>query len=118
MPRDRALLEDVRAHAARAHNLVEGRSREEFADDDVLVDAVLWNLTIAGEAARQLSDDLRARHPEVEWRDPIDFRNRVTHGYATIDREIVFRTAMVFAPELVERVDAVIAAEFTDEDTP
>jgi uncharacterized protein with HEPN domain len=51
--------------------------------------AVLYELVTIGEAANNLSDKLKAMHPEVPWRDIVDFRNVLAHHYWAISLEIV-----------------------------
>ena len=42
-------------------------------------------LQIVGEAARRVSEHLRHQHPEVPWAEIIGLRNRLIHGYDTVD---------------------------------
>lgn len=51
--------------------------------------AVLYELVTIGEAANNLSDEFKAMHPEVPWRDIVDFRNVLAHHYWAISLEIV-----------------------------
>jgi uncharacterized protein with HEPN domain len=43
-----------------------------------------WRLETIGEATTHLSDDLKARHPAIPWRDIAGFRNIAAHGYLMI----------------------------------
>jgi uncharacterized protein with HEPN domain len=36
------------------------------------------------ESATQLSDDVKDRHPDVDWRGIHGFRNIVVHGYVEV----------------------------------
>jgi uncharacterized protein with HEPN domain len=51
------------------------------------------NFTVLGEAAGQLSTDVREKFPEVPWQQPIRLRNRIVHGYWSIDLEVLHTTA-------------------------
>ena len=68
----------------------EGVSRETFDQRGMVFDAIVRNLELLGEAARQLPEDVRARAPEIEWRKLIDLRNVLIHGYFWIDGEILW----------------------------
>lgn len=57
-----------------------------------LRDAIVWRLGIIGEAASQLDPDLRARYPQVEWAKIIAARNRLFHGYFSVNFDIVSDT--------------------------
>ncbi len=71
------------------------------------------NLEIAGEAARQISEELRNRYPEVEWRKIAGFDIAI-HAYPTIDEEIVWDIVQHKVPQLLQQVAQILAAEFGD----
>ena len=81
----------------------------------------MWNLTVLGEAATQITDEARRRFPEVPWQQPVRLRNRIAHGYWSIDMEILHTTAVdqipSFAHELRSVLDALMTepAEATDD---
>ncbi|MBC6423440.1 MAG: DUF86 domain-containing protein [Hormoscilla sp. SP12CHS1] len=53
--------------------------------------AVLHELVIIGEAANNLSDDLKATYSHIPWRDIVDFRNVLAHHYWGVDMEVVWK---------------------------
>ena len=61
-----------------------------------------------GEAANQVSADLRDRFDDIPWREPTRLRNRVVHGYWPIDVEIVHTTATDQLPGLVSQLRLVL----------
>lgn len=63
---------------------------ERFAEDDRTVDAVVRNLEILGETARQIPPDIRERYPEIPWRRVIGLRNIVVHEYFDVDVAIIW----------------------------
>ena len=73
--------------ADQAVALVDGVTVDELAGDRQRRDALLWNFTVLGEAAGQLSDDIKTRFPEVSWQQPVRLRNRIVHGYWSVDME-------------------------------
>ena len=76
MRRDVLLLEEMIQAAVQAVALVEGVAVEDLAVDRIRRDALLWNFTVLGEAAAQLSDELKREFPEVAWRQPARLRFR------------------------------------------
>lgn len=46
-----------------------------------------------GEATNLLSEELKLRFPDVPWRQPVSLRNRVVHGYWSVDIDILYTTA-------------------------
>lgn len=67
-----------------------GLTREAFFADRKTKDAVLWNLLVLGEAAKQAPFDLRQRHPEVEWRKLAGLRDIVAHEYFALDNDLLW----------------------------
>lgn len=53
---------------------------------------VVANLTIIGEAARHVPDDLVAASPDVPWPLMRGMRNRIVHDYFHVDAQIVWET--------------------------
>ena len=85
MRRELLLLEEMIDAAEQAHLLAVGQTPESLAADRQRRDALLWNFTVLGEAAAQLPDDFKADHPEIPWQQPSRLRNRIVHGYWSID---------------------------------
>jgi uncharacterized protein with HEPN domain len=85
--------------------------RTRFDTGELLQSAVLHWIEIIGEAARGVSDKVRAAHPEVPWRVITDMRNRVSHGYFDIDIDIdvVWNTVTRDLPKLQESVTRILA---------
>ena len=67
-------------------------------------DAVIRNLEVMGEAVRKISDTTRAAHPEVPWRQIAATRDRVIHGYFSVDLEIVWEIVATELPRLQEAI--------------
>ena len=55
-----------------------------------------------------------ARHPDVPWEDVYLMRNRVSHGYFTVDLEIVWKTVKRDIPELEEQAKRLLAGLAAD----
>jgi uncharacterized protein with HEPN domain len=84
-----------------------GRRNFEASRRDQL--AVRAALEIVGEAARNLSESLRAHHPEVEWQWLIEFRNRAIHEYFQITAKELWEIASGKLPALRQRLRRVRA---------
>jgi uncharacterized protein with HEPN domain len=69
---------------------------------------LLWNFTVLGEAAARVSSELKDRHPEIPWRRPADLRNRIVHGYWSIDLRILHTTATEQLEPLVKALRSVL----------
>jgi uncharacterized protein with HEPN domain len=114
MPRDALLLEEMIEAADQAVALVQGLTVAGVAADRMRRDALLWNFAVLGEAATQLSPELCGRFPEVPWRRPARLRNRIIHGYWSIDLDVVFTTAEQQLPSFAADLRRVLAAVEAD----
>jgi uncharacterized protein with HEPN domain len=69
---------------------------------------VIRNIEVIGEAIRGVLPATRAGHPEVPWKQIAGTRDRVIHGYFTVDLEIVWEIAEKELAELRRVVAAMI----------
>jgi uncharacterized protein with HEPN domain len=111
----RLYLEDMRDCCAKVIRYTGGMTLDQFVADERTFDAVMRNLEITGEAARQVGADLKQRYPEVEWRSIAGFRDVAIHAYPTIDEEIVWDIVQHKVPELLERVGRILSLELPDD---
>lgn len=82
-----------------------------FLDDPKTQDAVLRNIEIIGEAARNVEradPEFSALHPDVPWAVIYAMRNRLSHGYFEVDLEIVWKTVRNDLPPLESRISALL----------
>ncbi|MEK7406697.1 MAG: DUF86 domain-containing protein [Acidobacteriota bacterium] len=106
---------DILEAADRIASRIAGRDFASVGAEEDLQDVILRRLTVIGEAASQLSDDLRSRHPAVPWKRAIGLRHRVTHGYFGLDWTIIWKTISEDLPALRRQIAAVLGAEFPRE---
>jgi len=68
----------------------QGLSFERFAADETLRRAFVRSLEVIGEAVKNLPEEFRAAHSEVEWRPIARMRDRLIHGYFGVDYQLVW----------------------------
>ena len=110
MQRDEIVLAEIVSALERVIELTSGRTSAELAGDPDRRDALLWNYTVLGEAIGQLSKDLKASHGAISWADPVRLRNRVVHGYWSVDLDVLVATARNARPGFLASVRGVQAA--------
>ncbi len=101
MQRDRLLLAEMIDAAERIVELVGDSTADEIVANRDRRDAILWNFAVLGEAASQVSEQTRSLRSDIGWRDPIRVRNRIVHGYATVDVDILVAAAQDDIPSLL-----------------
>lgn len=85
-----AYLKDILEAIRRVKEYTNNLDLEEFLSQKMVVDAVMRNLEIIGEAVSQLPENLKKEFPEVPWREVKDFRNVVAHKYFKINLERIW----------------------------
>ena len=104
-PEDDVLLRDMLDYARKAVSASQGRAREDLDDDVILAAALERFLEVIGEAAGKVSAPTRASLPEVPWLEIVGMRNRLVHGYAAVDHDIVWVVVRSDLPDLVSRLE-------------
>jgi uncharacterized protein with HEPN domain len=107
MRRDAVLIGEMIGAAERAIDIVGDRDGDALGEDRLRRDAVLWNLTVLGEASSQVSDATRTANPDVPWRRPAQLRNRIVHGYWEVDLDVVVATVQRDLPALLAVLRAI-----------
>lgn len=74
------------------NNYLKGKSFEDMKADVMCFHAVVYNIMIIGEAANLLTIEFRNNHSEVPWRDIVDMRNVLVHGYITTNAVLIWET--------------------------
>ena len=68
------------------------------------------HLQIIGEAVGHLSEDVRARYPDVPWRSIIGMRHVLVHGFLEVDLDLIW---LVVENEL-DRLKSTIRSALAD----
>jgi uncharacterized protein with HEPN domain len=84
---------------------------DQFAKDEWIVDAVLRNLTVIGEAARHIPDEICVQYHEIPWQDIRDMRNIVVHEYFGVDLAMVWLTVTQDLPALVAKLEPLLKSD-------
>ena len=92
-------LEDLLLAMNRIAEYIEGLTFHDFKRDYKTADAVIRNFEIIGEAARNISPEVREKYNEVPWDEMYLLRNKVSHEYFGIDYEIIWDIATNNLPE-------------------
>lgn len=108
-------LEDIVDSAAKAESFVEGLDREAFLKDAKSSFAVVRAIEIIGEASKQIPRQVTDRYPELPWSDRARMRDKLTHGYTTVNLVMVWKTVQEDLPVLRRQLAAILERE-TDEE--
>lgn len=108
MRNDCLYLRDIIEAADAIATFLKACSEEQFISDDILKSAVLQKLTVIGEGAARLSQDIKNRYPSIPWADLVGFRNIAVHAYFSVEWSIVWVTATEDVPMLRGQVASLL----------
>ena len=73
---------------------------EEFADNEVIIDATMFRLIQMVENITHISKEFKDSHPSIEWGLIMGFRNGIVHDYGKTDYTIVYEIVTEDIPNL------------------
>ncbi len=76
-----------------------------FSDNDMLVEACVFNLSQLGEIANKIDTEFETAHPQVPWRQIYGLRNRIIHDYEGINLKLIWEIIKDDLPELLKELD-------------
>jgi len=100
-------LDDIIEAAEKIEHFTEGMDYAAFTSDEKTVDAVLRNFEVIGEAAKNIPDKIYREYSDVPWSEMAGMRDKLIHGYATIELRIVWTTVQEEIPTLIPKVKRV-----------
>jgi len=83
---------------------VEGIDFESFSKDREKLYATVYCLQVIGEAVKNIPEEIRGKYQEIPWRRIAGMRDRLIHGYFTVDFERVWETIKRDLPLLNETI--------------
>ena len=104
MGRDPASLLDALIFTKRILSFTVGMDKTDFADDLKTQAAVLYEISILGEALRRISAEFRDNNPQIPYKKIIAMRNKLVHEYDGINLDLVWDVVQNDIPELVELI--------------
>ena len=108
--RDEDRLEHMMSAVKRIRAKMDGLDRSMLAEGDDRTELIIYNMQVLGEAANNVSDEMCAKHPEVDFKGWAGMRHRLVHDYANIDLNIVWNALSDDLPKLEKALKPIVAA--------
>jgi uncharacterized protein with HEPN domain len=99
-------------HALEAVAMTKGKRRAELDEDRQLNLALVRLLEIIGEAARRIPKEEQDRYADISWSEIVSLRNRLIHGYDTVDFDILWQIINQDLPSLIGSLRKTLGEEF------
>ena len=101
-------LQDMLEAARRILLYIESIDFEQFRGDYKTQDAVLRNLEVLGEAAKNIPDDFRDEHPDLPWTDLARTRDRLIHHYFGVNLDVVWGITEIELPDVADKLETIL----------
>ncbi len=103
-----ANLLDMSLHAKEAVELLDGASLEELEGNRERQLALTQLVEIIGEAANRIPRSTQEEYPAIPWADIVGMRNRLIHGYNSIDLGLLRDTIIDDLPPFIVQLEKII----------
>jgi uncharacterized protein with HEPN domain len=101
-------VEDILDAMEKAEILLNEASYEQFEADFRINFAVVRALEIIGEATKRLPMSVRESYPDIPWRNMAGMRDRIVHGYDSINLPIVWHVVKTDIPDLKPQIHQIL----------
>ena len=106
-PNDILRMQHMLDHTREAVALIQGRTRKNLDTDRVLALALVRLLEIIGEAAGRVSEHTQTEYTTIPWPEIISLRNRLIHGYDSVDMDVLWEILSHDLPALVDALQTI-----------
>lgn len=103
MSRDsKVYIEDIKEALEKIEKYTENMNLENFSKNEMVIDAVVRNFAIIGEAVKNLPQEVKNKHKNIEWKKIAGLRDILVHAYFGVNKKIVWDIVEKKVPELKE----------------
>ena len=86
-------IQDILDAITRIQGSTVGMSFEDFREiEEIILQGILYNFIIIGEASINVNDEIKSRYPQIPWRLMGDMRNVMAHEYFQVNQRLVWNT--------------------------
>ncbi len=109
--KEKGLLQNIIKHCKKINEKMNGLTRDQFNKDDDVVEIICFNILQIGELAKNFEPNFVQKYDGVPWSQIKKMRDRVAHGYDTIDLDRVWNTALYDINPLLNYCDYILGDE-------
>ena len=102
------ILKQILQYAEEAVSISQGKTRQNLNNDRLLNLALTRLVEVIGEAANRVPENVRTQYTDLPWSQMIAARNRLIHGYDSVDFDILWVIIKNDLPVLIVRLKAIL----------
>lgn len=97
-------LLDIISSCQKILRYTKNKDYDTFAASPMMIDAVVRNLEIIGEAIGNIPSGIKEDIKEVPWKDIVGLRNKVIHAYFDVNLSIIWETIKKDIPNFHKQI--------------
>ncbi len=101
-------IKDILHAIDKIEQYTKNMTASEFKKNELVIDAVIRNFEIIGEASNHVPLEIQRVHPHIPWRQMVSLRNFLSHEYFGVDVSTVWQTAKTDLPALKQQLLSLI----------
>ena len=109
--RDQMSIRQMLEYARQACQIAAPYRRPDLDTNLMLKYTLIYLITVLGEAARRVSQPTKNQYPQIPWSEIIGMRNRLVHGYDTIDLDLLWDTVQLELPPLIQSLEGIVGRQ-------
>jgi len=106
---NKEFISDIKEAAERIEKYIGKMKYEMFLQDTKTQDAVIRNIEIIGEAAKNLPDEFRNKHNDIEWKNIAGMRDKIIHFYFGVKWDVVWSVIHDKIPKLKMQIEQILS---------
>jgi len=107
----RILFEDMLEATDKIERYTAGMEYDDFVHTSLVIDAVVRNVEIIGEASKQVPAQVQGKYTRIPWRQLAGIRNRIVHEYFGVDVGIIWHIVTNELPKLKSELRKALSAD-------
>lgn len=109
---DKVFLKHIIDSIDDIENSTKNLTKKEFKANKDIIDATIRRIEIIGEAVKNISDKLKKKYPDIEWKKIAGTRDILIHAYFSVDLELIWDIIQKDLKKLRRNVQDIITKEF------
>ncbi|MBS3071682.1 DUF86 domain-containing protein [Candidatus Pacearchaeota archaeon] len=108
MKDDLTLIKHILDNINKIEKFSKDLKKEDLSKDELKQYALIRAIELIGEAAKNITKNMKEKHNEVPWKDIIGSRDRIIHQYFGINLEIIWNIIKKDIPKLKVNLDKIL----------